>query len=279
MAISPTTQLQNQMRSTNYNNNNSNNNKNNKNKKGPKKGHIIFLIVLLVFLAVVAISYMHNTKARLAREAEESRIAEEEASRLAAEESMVQTESMQIIDNPETSIDLPLYDDSLITQSDIGYVINSNLQYSDATTIAEDSMLRMGNNLSVTPIRSCMYEFTGSNRLNILHTSGATLSIKRGQIREQVDYDKMDAELKGYAQEADASMVSLANVYVGTQLSGRYEKASITINEQPKTLMLAYIVYSGEFYTLVSLADETNSDFMYMMFNSISVGSHTITFE
>lgn len=247
--------------------------------KGPDKASIIFMIVLLSIVVSAGVSGVINHNKRIAEEREAEISAAEEASRLAAEESSSLIPEMQIIDDPETSIDLPVYDNALLTAKGSGYVINSNLGYSDMLSIAEDSTLKMGGSLAVVPIRSCLYEFTGSNRLNIIHSSGVTMSIKRGQIKEMADLDKMDEELKAYASELGATSSTFANVYIGTKLSGRYANTALSIGGEQKNLLLAYLYYNGEFYTIVSIADSANNDFMYVLLNSVSIGSRNITFE
>lgn len=187
--------------------------------------------------------------------------------------------TVEITSDPIGSVgELVEPDISVFSKDDGKFVISGGFQYPDTLAVAENNTIAFGPNLSVTPLKSCVFQFDGT-RMSIAHPSGALLSMTRHNYRKELDTSEMNAAIQQHFTDSLAESVALSNVYVNTTVVGRCGTGLVEIDADVYMLKLAYIKIESEMYTLVALAEEDDADFMDLLMHIFKRGSTTIVWE
>ena len=249
----------------------------NSNKKPQKTNHKVIIIVVAIVIVFIVGMIFANT-----RSAETENPYATPSSQSVSEETPVttssyaETEPEWIYSEPEDITEVPILKDSSFHIEDDAFLIEDDLSFSGVSSLAENNMVYLGNYLTYTPAKSCVFKFSGNN-LSISHISGAVLNIRRDKFNSDLDIDSMTAELKQHMAKSHAVNTTIQNVYRSNYSIGVAASGNIDINSAKYNLMIAYAYCSdGEMYTITALAEESSSDFLELLMAGIRINGASL---
>lgn len=191
---------------------------------------------------------------------------------------------------------------SLSSQSDFKidgskFLFGHNIGCDEAKPLAEDMSIILGS-YKVTPDKNCTYVLQ-DNQIDISHSKGVYLSIKRELVEDQITdgKDKFIAALKsGQATNLKTGVVFLDGKKCSTYVSGDVQVDNKSYNVRMMRISEAISetaeadngqAISEEVYTLVGIAQEGAQDYLDMLYKNVeyvtwngSVSySHKLSFE
>lgn len=248
----------------------------NQKRKGPpqnKKIIIIFAIVVVAMVALITFSCVRDTRAMTGNANTQSSSSSNVPPPVSSPTS---TSTLSTITDPIGDlavIDIP--QESIFSKEGQQYLADGGLRYPGTTDVAERNLITFGSGLSIEPLKSCMYQFNGS-QLSIAHTSGALIALTRHGYRKDVTPDELDVQIAQHFEDALAEDITLSNVYMGTAVIGRCGTGMIDIEDISYTFKLTYLHIDSEMYTIVALAPVDDDEYLDIMLRMFKTGSTNV---
>lgn len=245
-------------------------NQHNKSGKPPIK-----MIVILAVVVLLIIIWLVSTGGK--SDSASSRV-ESEAIEYTTLVTTIYTEpEPTIVDTFDEDYDIIITTSDFIEKTSKQFKFNSSLTYPDSYTLSNGVSIKLSDDMTITPIKSCTYAYD-VNKIDITHSSGAVLSIQRSGHDDSIKYDDMANSITAMLKKGSAKKINISNVYVGTKLCGKAGKGTVVDASGTELEMtLIDIYYSNCLYTMISLADDSSSDFIDLLLNNISFGNSKIS--
>lgn len=248
------------------------------NNKSNRKLLLIIVTVIIVVVVLIIFSVVRDMSALKPDDKSVSSSTPDDGQQVDSAPPVIQTEPVIVDDTEPGLVYIPINDESIFHKNEDAFTFDVDMQFSEATALASSNSISVGTELSISPIRSCVYHFDG-NRIDISHTSGASLGIMRGYFKGDLDVSLIDAELQENIASGGAKDIRLMNVYLGGAVCGRYGTGEVDVDGETYKVLLAYIKRDNELYSIVGLVEPDAEDFLSLMLSNVYVSSRPLIFE
>lgn len=158
------------------------------------------------------------------------------------------------------------------------YTLVTDIGYSNANSVADNTVISLDSNLTLYPSASCAYSYE-FNTVNITHSSGSVLTLTRKAAydkRYMPTVEEYTASLQTIAKSNGIVKPVYGEVYVGSNLCGTYVKGTLKANkeETDKTIVVMHFSGSPEIYSLAAIY--STQDEFDILLNSIRLYNTTL---